>query len=297
MAVEDVSGVGLTTGRTTQQQRHLAVSGGLLGEIVVDHQGGLALVHEVLGDRGTGVRSQVLQGCRLGSVGRHDHGVVEGAALTQHFHHVGHGGGLLTHGHVDADHVLILLVQDRVERDGGFAGLAVADDQFALATADGDHRVDGGDAGLHRLVHRLALNDAGRHGFDQARLGGGDVTLAVDGATQRVDHTPEHGVADGNGSDLAGGFHRAAFLNPEALTHQHRTDVVVFEVESDAFGAVLEFEEFTGHGLLQAVDAGDAVAHRQNGADVADRDGLVVILNLLFEDGADLVGTDGNHGV
>merc|ERR1711943_33184 len=297
VAVEDVAGVGLTTGRTTQQERHLAVSSSLLGKIVVDHQGGLALVHEVLGDGGAGVGSQVLQCSGLRGVGRHDHGVVEGATLTQHFNDVGHGSSLLTHGYVDADHVLIRLVQDRVDRDGVLAGLAVTNDQLALTTAYRDHRVDGGDAGLHRLMHRLALDDAGRHGFDQARLAGGDFALAVDGAAQGVHHPAQHGFTHGHSSDFAGGLHRAAFLNAVALTHQHRADVVVFEVQGDAFGAVLKFNKFAGHGLLQAVNAGDAVAHGQNGADIADGNRLVVVLNLLFEDGTDLVGTDGNHGV
>ena len=58
-------------------------------------------------------------------------------------------------------HVLALLVDDRVDGDGGLAGLAVADDELALAAADGDHRVDGLDAGLQRLLDRLALDDAG----------------------------------------------------------------------------------------------------------------------------------------
>jgi hypothetical protein len=49
---------------------------------------------------------------------------------------------------------LSLLVDDRVDRDGGLAGLAVADDELALAAADRDHGVDGLDAGLHRLVAR-----------------------------------------------------------------------------------------------------------------------------------------------
>merc|ERR1712100_983686 len=276
VAVEDVTGVGLTTGRTTQQERHLAVGSSLLGEIVVDHQGGLALVHEVLGDGGSGVRRQVLQRSGLGSVGRHDHGVVEGAALAQDLNNVRHRSSLLTHGDVDADHVLIRLVQDRVDRDGGLAGLAVTN---------------------HQLVHRLALNDAGRHGFDQARFAGGDFALAVNGAAQGVHHPAQHGFTHGHGGDLAGGLHRAAFLNAVSLTHQHRADVVVFEVQGDAFGAVLKFNEFAGHGLLQAVNAGDAVAHGQDGADIADGNRLVVVLNLLLEDGADLVRTDGNHGV
>ena len=36
--VEDVTGVGLTTGRTTEEQGHLAVSDGLLGQVVVDDE-------------------------------------------------------------------------------------------------------------------------------------------------------------------------------------------------------------------------------------------------------------------
>jgi hypothetical protein len=68
---------------------------------------------------------------------------------------------LLAHGHVDADDVLALLVDDRVDRNGGLAGLAVADDELALAAADGDHGVDGFQAGLHGLMHRLPLDDAG----------------------------------------------------------------------------------------------------------------------------------------
>ena len=36
--VEDVTGVGLTTGGTTEEQGHLAVSDGLLGQVVVDDE-------------------------------------------------------------------------------------------------------------------------------------------------------------------------------------------------------------------------------------------------------------------
>jgi hypothetical protein len=54
-----------------------------------------------------------------------------------------------------------LLVDDRVHRDGGLARLAVADDQLALAAADRDHRVDGLDAGLQRLLDRRPIGDAG----------------------------------------------------------------------------------------------------------------------------------------
>lgn len=45
--VEDVTRVGLTTRGTAKQKRHLTVGDGLLGQIVVDDQGVLAVVAEV----------------------------------------------------------------------------------------------------------------------------------------------------------------------------------------------------------------------------------------------------------
>jgi len=67
----------------------------------------------------------------------------------------------------------------------------------------GDHRVDRRDARLHRLMHRLALNDAGGHRFDQPGFAGGDFALAIEGETQRVDHAAEHGLTDRHLSNAA----------------------------------------------------------------------------------------------
>ena len=46
--VEDVARVGLAARRAAQQQRELAVGLGLLGQVVVDDEGGVALLHPVL---------------------------------------------------------------------------------------------------------------------------------------------------------------------------------------------------------------------------------------------------------
>ena len=59
MEVENVTGVGLTSRGTTEQERHLTVGDGLLGEIVVDDDGVLAVVTEVLTHGGTSERSNV----------------------------------------------------------------------------------------------------------------------------------------------------------------------------------------------------------------------------------------------
>jgi len=63
--------------------------------------------------------------------------VLHGAEALQGGPHLGDRRRPLPDGHVDADQVLALLVDDGVQRDGGLPGLAVADDQLALTPADG----------------------------------------------------------------------------------------------------------------------------------------------------------------
>ena len=92
--------------------------------------------------------------------------------IFERLHHLGHSRPLLADRDIDADHVAALLVDDGVERDGGLAGLAVADDQLALAAADRNHAVDGLDAGLQRLLDALPVDDARRDALDRVRFVG-----------------------------------------------------------------------------------------------------------------------------
>src|SRR5256885_1604463 len=96
---------------------------------------------------------------------------------------------LLADRHVHADDALPLLVDDRIDGDGGFPRAAVTDDQLALAAADGDHRVDRLESALQRLLHRLALDDARRHDLDLAALRRLDRPAPVHRLAQRVHHT------------------------------------------------------------------------------------------------------------
>src|ERR671921_68970 len=102
---------------------------------------------------------------------------------------------LLADGDVDAADLLrrvagfpgFLLVDDRVGHDRRLAGLAVTDDELTLAAADRRHGVDGLDAGLQRLLHRLALDDGGRLQLEGAAAGRLDRAGTVDRVAQRVD--------------------------------------------------------------------------------------------------------------
>ena len=97
------------------------------------------------------------------------------------------------------------LVDHRVHADGGLARGTVADDQFALAAADRDHRVNGHDAGLDRLADGFAPDDAGGDFFDGIKRFVLDGALAVNRLAEGIDDAAEQAFADGHLQQLAGG--------------------------------------------------------------------------------------------
>ena len=163
-----------------------------------------------------------------------------------------------------------LLVDEGIDRDGGFAGLAVADDQLALAAANGDERVERLETGLDRLVHRGARDDARRLHLDAAALGRLDRALAVDRVAEAIDDAAEQALADGDVDDGAGALDAVAFLDLGVRAEDHDADVVRFEVERHALHAIGEFDHLAGLDLVEAVDAGDAVTDRQHLAGFRD---------------------------
>ena len=79
--IEDVARVGLASGWSAQEQRHLAIRHRVLREVVVDAErvaderavDGDAVLHDLLADRAAGERCEVLQRCRIFGAGDDDH--------------------------------------------------------------------------------------------------------------------------------------------------------------------------------------------------------------------------------
>ena len=69
MQVEDVAGVGLASRRTAKRERHLTVGDGLLGKVIVNDEGVLAVIAVELGHCAAGVCRNVLQGRGIGRRG------------------------------------------------------------------------------------------------------------------------------------------------------------------------------------------------------------------------------------
>ena len=136
------------------------------------------------------------------------------------------------------------------------------------------------------------FDDAGGHDLDLAELLGGDGALAVDGLADAVDHAADQGVAHRDLGDPLGPLDGVAFLDLDVLAEDHGADVVLLEVQHHAHDAAGELEQLAGHDVVQAVDPGDTVTDRDDGADLGDLDGLLEVRNLLFDDLADFLCLD-----
>ncbi len=88
------------------------------------------------------------------------------------------------------------LIDHRVHADGRLPGRTVANDQLALSPPNRDHRVNGHDAGLHRLADRFSFDDARGDFLDWVEGCFLNRPLVVDGLAERIHHPAEQAFAD-----------------------------------------------------------------------------------------------------
>ncbi len=139
------------------------------------------------------------------------------------------------------------------------AGLAVADDQLALAATDRHHGVDRLQTGLHRLIDRLTGDDAGGDLFDRGRDRSLDRALAVQRLAERVDDPTEQLRTDRHFQDATGALDRVALSDVFVVTQNHRTDRVALQVQRQPVGVAGKLQHFVGHDVGQTVNTDDAV--------------------------------------
>src|SRR5215510_1790232 len=227
------------------------------------------------------VRRQVKHGSRLGSRGRDNNCVVHGPVVFQDLDHLRDGRTLLSDGAVNTDQVVALIVDDGVQNDGSLASLAVTNDKFALPTTNGNHGVNGLDAGGHRLTHGLTINYARSNALDVNILFSSNGPLIVDGLAQRIYYAPDQSRSRRHGHNVPGALDFIAFLHFRVIAEQHRAHLVFFQVHGDAGNTMAEVEQLAGHDFVQTVEAGDAVPERDNRSHFVHRDLGLVILNLF----------------
>ena len=204
------------------------------------------------------------------AVRRDDDRVLHRAVLLELAHDVRDRRVLLPDRDVDALKVAALLIDDRVDRDRGLAGLAVADDELALPAADRHHRVDRLQPRLHGLAHGLAVDDAGRHLLD--RRGPSFVSIGPLPSIGRPSESttrPSSAFADRHLEDASRRLDRVALGDVLVVAEHDGADGVLLEVEREPEAVARELDHLAVLHVREPVDAADAVGQRDDRADVA----------------------------
>ena len=238
-------------------------------------------VAEVFANRARRVGRNVQHRRGFGRRGSDDNGVFHCASVFQNFYYLRNGRALLPDRVVNTDEIVAFAVDDGVNGNGGLSGLAVADDEFALAAANRNHAVDGLESSRHRLAHGLTVNDAGGDAFQRKKTSGGDRAFAVDGLAEGIHYATHHGVAHRYAHDATSALNLVAFFNLGVIAEQHDADLIFFQVHGDARQAMREAQQFTRHHLVEAMYAGNTVAQRNDCAHFVDCDLRFVVLDLI----------------
>ena len=207
----------------------------------------LAVEHEVFGHRGSCVRCNVLQRGR-GTGSRNDHrGVFHRPGFVQSIDEQCHRRLLLTDSDIEALHSFAFLIDDRIDRNRGLAGLAVTDDQFPLSTSDRSHRVDGFDPGLHRLVDRMAFGHSRSDDFDGATNVGAHWSFAVHGIPERIENATDNGITSRDAQKRSKGSDFVPFFDAQVVAKDDHPDGFLFEIEGQTDHAARELDHLAGH--------------------------------------------------
>ena len=119
--------------------------------------------------------------------------------------------------------------------------------------------------------------------------------FAVDGLSQRVHHAANQRFAHRDGHDVAGAADFVAFFDFLIFAQQHGSHLVFFQVERDAGDAVRKLHHLAGHHVFEAVNTGDAVAHRDHRSGFGNVDSLFVVLNFTAQQARDFISLDLSH--
>ena len=284
MQIEYITRISLTAGRTTDQQGECTVRNRVLGQIVIDDQHVLSLIHKVLAHGTAGIGRDILQRACLGCSSGYNHGVIHGAVLCQSLYQISYGGTLLTDGYIDTDHVLSLLVNNGIYRNGSLTGLTVADDQLTLSASNRNHGIDGLDTGLKRLRYALSLADTGSRALNRAEGIRHNGACTVDRLSQGVYDTSNHRFSDRNGYDLAGTLYSLSLADVLIGTKQYDGHAVLFQVLGHTKAAVLKLQQLACHTVNQAAGSGNTVTNHQNRTGFILLDSIVIVFDLAADD-------------
>ena len=197
-------------------------------------------------------------------------------------HHFRHCGGLLSYGDVNTDHVFALLVQDSVQSQGSLTCLSVADDQLPLSPSNGKHGVNGKNTCLQRHIYRLPVNDTRRGILHRTVFAFFDLAFAVDGSSKSVDDPADKAVANGNTRLLSCPGNLRSLTDPGITSEKDTAHAVAADILHHTLQSVVKDDNLSVHSVIDPVNSGNSVSHRDDSANLLVPADLIIILYFFF---------------
>ena len=252
----------------------------MLGQVIINHQHIPALGHKLLGHSAARVGGDELQRRGIGGPGIDHDGMGHRIIFLKDTDHLRHFALFLPDGYIDANQVAAALIDDGIQGNGRFAGGTVADNQFPLPPANGNHRIDSLDAGLHRRIYRLPHHHIGGGLLYRAGGGGIERPPAVQRPAHGIHDPANQGIAHRHLDNLAGGAYLMALFDGGGIAQDGRAHQVRLQVQGQPQDVAAEVQQFVGADALQALDAGNAVADLHHGAYIHQAQVAAKLLNL-----------------
>jgi hypothetical protein len=209
MEIEDISWIGLSAWWSSKKKRHLSVSDGLLGKIVIDDESVPSRVSEEFSNSASGIWSQELKWGGIRSSGSNDDSVVHGTEISKGLHDVSNCGSLLSNSDVDAEKlllfvsslVILLLVDNGINGNSGLTSLSISNDELSLSSTDWHEGVYGFESSLHGLVHGFSWDNTWGLELNSLSSVALDWAETIDSVTEWVNDSTEHTKTNWNIDD------------------------------------------------------------------------------------------------
>ncbi|GBF27930.1 hypothetical protein MnTg02_02990 [bacterium MnTg02] len=139
-------------------------------------------------------------------------------------------------------------------------------------------------------MHRFPWQNTGSLNVNQLAIVSFNRPLAVNRIAERINDTAEKALAHGHIDNRSRPLDRIAFLDGAVVPENHDTDIIDLEIEGHAANAAGKFNQFAGLHIVEAVNAGNTVAHRQDLTNFGNLGLFTEILNLLLQNRGDFCG-------
>ncbi|VVB63465.1 Uncharacterised protein [uncultured archaeon] len=146
--------------------------------------------------------------------------------------------------------------------------MAIAQDQFALATTDWNHGINRQNPRLKRNIHRSAIHNCRSLTLYRPPLAGANGSAFIQRFPCGVNHSSQQPLSNGNIHNPLGSTNFLAGLEIFAFVEQDDGNFLRIQVESYSHPVAREPDQLLRLNVSQAFDAYDVVSHKGYCADL-----------------------------